>query len=182
MAGWSVNEDNRLRLHLSAYASNIMDQDFSAFRADSKTNFYNTVFTRFYEAAESSIARRSDKAYSFLKELFKNLIPDDEQDKQYDFVVNLLDDVTTRLLDVYEQHLKDKHTKKEFSYKPRTHRITNDLKGLITGIDVKMELKHYVLSQYFTAVIEEYCHKPSAEREKIYLVDLFEKIQIGIYN
>lgn len=168
MPNWSLNEEYKLRLNLSSLALSIISQDRITFCAKSRTAFLNRVFLHAHARSEASISRR----LGHLQEKYLSAMEGLQLPRA------TVSSILSRLLREDEEALVARHTAYECAHDAITHKLSDEEAQLL--LDARSESKYYTPSQYFKAVIEDYCRQNIAQREQIYFADLFTTIRDAI--
>jgi hypothetical protein len=160
--------DYKQHLNLSIEASNVVENDMSAFDVKSRSTFLNRIFTNFYEDAEASISIRCEQEKERLLRVLDSL-PESMQSK----ALNLL---TKDFQTVLQQ--KVAYYPKSSGFKFRINQ--RNFRYLTEDTSYPEEKFYERMGQYFKAVIEEYACKPYRDREKIYFSEIFGTIEMAI--
>ena len=168
MPNWNFNEEYKLRLNLSSLALSIIEQDRITFCSKSRTAFLNRVFLHAYPRSEASISRRLEHLQEkYLAALEGLQLPRTT-------VCKLLE----QLLEEEKNTLTARHTTYECAHSAIAHKLSDEVAQVLW--DARGEGEFYTPSQYFKAVIEDYCRQNIAQREQIYFADLFATIRDAI--
>ena len=161
-------------LNLSESAWGVVEQDRNNFYYDekegSKSGFFNRIFFNFYTEAEASIDLKGDAKRGELEELLG---------KTKAKLGKAKEELIKTYVDVYKKQL----VSKALSY-PKGHgdkfRINvENVKKLKNEVT---EEKYYdgAVGLYLKAIFEEYCEKPTCERERIFFKDTVDVIEQAI--
>lgn len=162
-----INDEHKVRISLSEKANIIMRDDMNVFSISKPATFINTVFSNYYEEANSSIELYMEQKRLEFDKIFKKL---DMNDKVKEMVTNeLMNDARKNVENLVKQYKKTKGSSK-------IYHINRNNSPLI-GKDCKEQNNYSRAGQYIKCVIEEYCSLPFIERERIYRKEVFEKVE-----
>lgn len=173
---------NQLQFSLSYYANEIMSQDIYTFGLDSDNataDYLNTVFAVYHQEAEVS--------YQIAERLFYNKLYYHFKNTGVELSAEIEEDMA-RLAEIRKFSLMQDRIEYEKKYKKRIYiraEIRNYLLGFSSDEDGTFcdEGDNYrSASDYFKAVIEEFCRRPYYEREQFYYKHHFRSIENAIIN
>ena len=161
-------------LNLSEAAWAIVEQDRNNFYYDekegSKSGFFNRIFYNFYQTAEASINLRGDAKRGELEELLG---------RTKTKLGNAKEELIKTYVDVYKKQL----ISKALSY-PKGHgekfRINVENVNILRNVVTEDNCYDGVVGLYLKALYEEYCEKPTCERESIFFKDKVDEIKSAI--
>lgn len=161
------NTENKLRIPLSAYAAQIVDNDCRSFSMR-RTTLINVIILNYYQSANCTISLQL-RAYK--KEL-EDCIPADNSKKA-----------------IIEKLIKSRAAKLTKQYNRRANADVNwqitlnkHVKEFLTLDTYTCEEQYYGQrpGRYVRALIEEYSRLPYYQREEIVYKDMLEVIKAGI--
>lgn len=173
---------NQLQFSLSYYANEIMSQDIYAFgiSGDNATAEYlNTVFTVYHHEAEASYEIAERLFYNKLYYHFKNTGAELSAEIEEDMV---------RLAAIRKHSMMQDSIGYEKKCRKRIYvrtEIRNYLLGNSSdedGIFCDEGDNYKSASDYYKAIIEEFCRRPYYEREKFYFKHHFRSIEDAMNN
>jgi len=91
-----------------------------------------------------------------------------------------LQSILERLLREEESKLAARHTGYGSAHAPFSHTLSGE--AVDAMMDADREGKYYTVSQYFKAVIEDYCRQSPSRREELYFADFFATLRGAIAN
>lgn len=171
--------ENKQRLNLSDQAYAVLMNDTNVFRVENSakrkscgpsSHIINHIFSRFRETAHSSIALACHIREIDLENALAQVQPDTARKCA---VKLLLDEYRTQLVDEL-QHRMEKGNAFYF-------RINMENLDYLASEEGQRESTFYdgSVGKYFKAILEEYAEYPLVERERIYLKDILDKIQLA---
>ena len=173
---------NQLQFSLSYYANEIMSQDIVTFglTSDNATAEYiNTVFAVYHHEAEASYEIAERLFYNKLYYHFKNTGAEISAETEENMA---------RLAAIRKTSLKQDRTEYEKKYRKRFY-VRTDIRNYLLGSSSDEsgtfceEGNNYKsASDYFKAVIEEFCRRPYYEREQFYYAQHFRSIENAVNN
>ena len=161
------NTENKLRIPLSAYAAQIIDNDCLAF-SKKRTTLINLIIMNFYQYADCSISLR---LRDFRNEL-EACISNKKQNK----------DIINRFVDGRAKALSALYAKKKPIDVNWQITLNKRVKEFLTQDTYTCEERYYGQrpGRYVRSLIEEYATLPYHQREEIVCKELFDAISIGI--
>ena len=168
----NTEPNHKQHLNLSPLAYAVLQNDMFAFGQDKQSGFINTVLENYCPTANASISRTLRRIEGELFQLLTD-IPDDNDVKNQ---------IISELLKQNEKCLLD-----NISYEGgRAFKFwlnKNNLEYLTRNNSECEEEKFYASrGKYIKSILEEYARLPFVERERIYFLPLFEKINQAIEN
>lgn len=173
---------NQLQFSLSYYANEIMSQDISTFglNSDNATAEYlNTVFAVYHYEAEASYEIAERLFYNKLYYAFKNTRTE---------LSTKTEEEMARLATIRKYSMMQDKIEYEKKFRKRIYvrtEIRNYLLGLSSdenGTFCEEGDNYKSVSDYFKAVIEEFCRRPYYEREQFYFAQHFRSIENAMNN
>ncbi len=163
------NAENKLRIPLSAYAAQIIENDCFNF-SKKKATLINAIIINSYQTADCSISLRLKEYRSELVAYLKNT-RQNESNKLIDSII-----------DVKTQELVKKYAKRYISDVNWQITLQKDVKKLLTDDPYSAEEQYYGQKpgHYVRALLEEYARKPYYSREKIIFKDILDAANIAI--
>lgn len=161
------NAENKLRIPLSAYAAQIIDNDCLAFSLK-KTTLINSIILNYYQHADCSISLR---LRDFRNEL-KDCLPSKKENE--DLVDRLVEGRAKKLSAIYSQK-KPADVNWQITLNKR-------VKEFLTQDTYTCEERYYGPrpGRYVRSLIEEYAQLPYHRREEIVYKELLDTINAGI--
>lgn len=173
---------NQLQFSLSYYANEIMSQDIVTFglNSDNATAEYlNTVFSVYHHKAEASFEIAARSFYNKLYYHFKNTGTEISAETEENIA---------KLATIRKFSMIQDRTEYEKKYRKRFYvrtEIRNYLLGSSSdesGTFCEEGDNYKSASDYFKAVIEEFCRRPYYEREHFYYTQHFRSIENAMNN
>lgn len=180
-----TNEDQKQNLNLTAFSWNIIESDIVNFSADihsplNLATFLNKIIINCEENPEllsypcniSSIANEKQKKFSSLLSMH---LSDTER-------TNLKKDLLLGLMSDYEKELIQKNDKHRLKGIAKKFRLSNKAYNLLCSIPSD-DFKTSIFKKpgtYLKVLFEEYSMLPTSEREKIFFIDIVQKIERAI--
>ncbi len=173
---------NQLQFSLSYYANEIISQDIFTFGLNSNNasaEYLNTVFAVYHHEAEASFEIAERLFYNRLFYHFKNTGVEISAETEKHMVI---------LAAIRKHSMIQDRTKYDKKYRKRIYvrtEIRNYLLGYTSdenGNFCEEGYNYNSASDYFKAVIEEFCRRPYFEREKYYFAHHFRSIENAMNN
>jgi len=173
---------NQLQFSLSYYANEIMSQDIYSFglSSDNATAEYlNTVFAVYHHEAEASYEIAEQLFYNKLYYHFKNTGAELSSETEENMA---------KLAAIRKHSMMQDRIEYEKKYRKRIYvraEIRNYLLGSSSDEDGTYcyEGNNYrSASDYFKAIVEEFCRRPYYERERFYFAHHFRSIENALLN
>ena len=161
------NTENKLRIPLSAYAAQIIENDCLAF-SQKKTTLINSVIINYYQYATCSISLRLKDFRNELKDCFSKETTSEE------FIEGLVDARAKKLSAFYSQK-RPAEVNWQITLNKR-------VKEFLTQDTYTCEERYYGQrpGRYVRSLLEEYAQLPYYRREEIVYKEIFDSINIGI--
>ena len=161
------NTENKLRIPLSAYAAQIINNDCLAF-SRKKTTLINTVILNYYQNANCSISLRLRDFRTELKDCF----PEKRAN----------DDIIERLVEGRANKLSAFYSQKKPADVNWQITLNKKVKEFLTQDTYTCEERYYGQrpGRYVRSIIEEYAQLPYYRREEIVYKELLDTINAGI--
>ena len=161
------NTENKLRIPLSAYAAQIIDNDCLAF-SQKKTTLINAVILNYYQNANCSISLRLRDFRSELKDCFPEKIANE--------------DIIERLVEGRAKKLSAFYTQKKPADVNWQITLNKKVKEFLTQDTYTCEERYYGQrpGRYIRSIIEEYAQLPYYRREEVVYKELIDTINAGI--
>ena len=161
------NAENKLRIPLSAYAAQIIDNDCLSF-SQKKTTLINSVILNYYQHANCSISLR---LRDFRNEL-KECIPGKKMN----------DEIIDRLIEGHAKRLTTIYTQRKPADVNWQITLNKRVKEFLTQDSYTCEERYYGQrpGRYVRSLIEEYAQLPYYRREEIVYKDLLDTIHACI--
>ena len=166
---YSFNTENKLRIPLTDFAAEIIENDCLNFSLK-KTTLINSIILNYYQRAECSISLRLHDRQEELRSLLKSskTIHDDK--------------IIVAILRKYEEELIDRYTQRQPADVNWQVTLNKKTKSFLTDDSSAPEEIYYgdKPGRYVRALIEEYTHLPYYIREEIIFKKTFDLIRSGI--
>ena len=161
------NTENKLRIPLSAYAAQIIDNDCLAF-SQKKTTLINAVILNYYQNADCSISLRLRDFRAELKDCF----PEKKANE----------DIIERLVEGRAKKLSAFYSQKKPADMNWQITLNKKVKEFLTQDTYTCEERYYGQrpGRYVRSIIEEYAQLPYYRREEIVYKELLDTINAGI--
>ena len=161
------NTENKLRIPLSAYAAQIIDNDCLAF-SQKRTTLINAVILNYYQNANCSISLRLRDFRAELKDCF----PERKTNE----------DLIERLVEGRAKKLSAFYTQKKPADVNWQITLNKKVKEFLTQDTYTCEERYYGQrpGRYVRSIIEEYAQLPYYRREETVYKDLIDTINVGI--
>ena len=161
------NTENKLRIPLSAYAAQIIDNDCLAF-SQKKTTLINALILNYYQNADCSISLRLRDFRSELKDCF----PEKKANE----------DIIERLVEGRAKKLSAFYSQKKPADMNWQITLNKKVKEFLTQDTYTCEERYYGQrpGRYVRSIIEEYAQLPYYRREEIVYKELLDTINAGI--
>ena len=173
--GFYVSKDNnqiRLRISYQAYETVLQDiaefQDMTEKEQVKTSSFLNKILNNFYDEAESTVYAKKQKIYDKYLEWLKD----------FENAKKTAEQLT-------EKEIRNRFEKIEEKYSQPSRAKGQNLKLIMTKPTMEMlenseEQDYNNISDYLSALIQEYTALPREERERIFFKDLFKTINLCI--
>ena len=161
------NVENKLRIPLSAYAAQVIENDCQAF-SQKKTTLINLVIMNYYQRANCTISLR-------LRDFQNELTACLNYKKQGEDMIN-------KFVEGRAKKLTGLYAKKRPSDVNLQIRLNNSVKKLLTCDAYTYEERYYGQhpGRYVRSLIEEYAQLPYHQREEIIYKEILDTIATGI--
>jgi len=169
--------DQQVRIRLSRYAEEVIQNDMNQFQITQRNTFLNTIIENFYPDAQASISLRLDEYESYLE----SIIIDSARSKIKQDSISLLMQAEQKRLEA----LANSYGKPGTGCPNKAIRLKNNLYEYLTNEATgcrENEYNNYTLPKYLRIVIEEYARLPHIKREQIYYKNRYQVIQNAINN
>lgn len=166
--------NNQIRLRISYQAYEIISQDIAEFQnmpeKEQLSSFLNKIINNFCNEAESTVYVKKQKIYDKYLKWLKGL-----------------ENAEKTALQLTKKELRDRFEKVKEKYSQPPRAKGQNLKLIMTKPTIEMlensqekDLYKDKVSDYLSALIQEYTALSREERERIFFKDLFKKINLCI--
>lgn len=166
---FEINDEHKIRFTLSERAMCVLSEDMELFNIPKLSTLINTIFSNFYESANSSIANIKEKKYHDMREALININIDDSEKNK---IISLI------CSDEYNKIKTKIEGYKQLKGINKLYHINNDNIKYLSSEECKEDIEYpNKPGAYIRAVIEEYCELPFIKRERIIKKQLYTVVK-----
>lgn len=165
----------QVRLRLSRYAEEVIQNDMSSFQSFRINSFINAILENYHREAQASISLRLEEYEAYLESIIKNSEHSKINKENMTLLLNAEQSRLETLANSYDRPGK--------GCRNNPIRLRNDFYGYLTDEYTgsrENEYNNYTLPKYLRTILEEYTRLPYIKREQIYYKDKINVIQDAI--